>query len=70
MKKKENFSYMPTVELKEEEVNIMQNAEQQTEKKFVFGQFNMFNMILTSILAMSATVNLISLLHHWQLMCN
>ena len=48
----------------------MQNEQQQTEKKFVFGQFNMFNMILTSILAMSATVNLINLLHHWQLMCN
>ena len=46
------------------------NKESASEKKFVFGQFNMFNMILTSILAMSATVNLISLLHHWQLMCN
>ena len=41
-----------------------------SEKKFVFGQFNMFNVILTSILAMSATVNLVNLLHHWQLMCN
>ena len=28
------------------------------EKKFIFGQFNMFNVVLTVALTLSATVNL------------